>query len=252
MFERIGKERLLEMLLAGTPDRMIDALVAASPDDQVELAALREGLVLEAMAATPTVKPRASVRDRLLATRPRPRRPVRPALVVLDMIQDHLTPGRPLEVPRARDIVPALRQRLDEARAASIPVIFVCDTHAADDPDYHDWPLHALEGTPGADPWPALGLAPSDRIVRKRTYSAFAGSNLGDLLDELRTDRIILTGCATEIGVAVTAADALQRGFVVDVPPDSQAGTSFLLEQITMLTLSAMPPYDPRYLRGAA
>ncbi len=249
MVDRVGRERLLEMLLAGTPDRVINVLAAASPEDATDLAELRESLALEALTAPPAT-PSKALRERLLATRPRVRRPKRPVLLVVDMIQDHLTPGKPLEVPRARDVVPALRKRLEEARSAGIPVIFVCDTHSPDDPDFDAWPVHALEGTPGADPWPELGVEPSDHLVRKRTYSAFTGSTLGPLLDELGADQIILTGCATEIGLAATATDALQRGFVVTIPPDSQAGTSAIGEQVTLLSLSAMPPYDPRYLRS--
>ena len=56
----------------------------------------------------------------------------------------------------------------------------------------------------------------------------------------------------TEVGIAATATDALQRGFVVTVPPDCQAGSTALTEQLTLLSLSTMPPYDPRYLRSAA
>jgi len=249
MIERLGRERILELLLAGTPDRFLEAAARVSPEDAAEIRALREELALEAMTVAP-VAPSASARERFLARKPRPRRPERPVVVVLDMIGDHLTPGLPLEVPRARDVVPALRQHLDEWRAAGMPIIFVCDTHTPDDPDFGAWPIHALEGTSGADPIPELGRMPTDHLVRKRSYSAFNHSTLGPLLDELRADQIILTGCATEIGISVTAADALQRGFVVTVPPDSQAGTTFLGEQMTLLTLSTMPPYDPRYLRA--
>jgi nicotinamidase-related amidase len=169
--------------------------------------------------------------------------------VVLDMIVDHLTPGRPLEVPRARDIVPALQGRLTQARSEGIPVIYACDSHAPDDPDFEEWPLHAIEGSEGAQIWPALAPVPGDHVVKKPTYSAFSRSSLGPLLEELGADHIILTGCATELGLQATAVDALQRGYVVTVPPDSQAGVSEVVEGLTLLTLSAMPPYDPIHLR---
>src|SRR5262249_26254879 len=151
--------------------------------------------------AGPDAKPPASLRERILAKKPRPVRPRRPAVVVLDMIQDYLTPGGPLEVPRARAIVPALKARLEAARREQIPVVYVCDTHAPDDPDYCVWPLHALEGTPGADVWPEIAPEPGETVVRKPTYSAFTRSNLGPVLDEMGIDQIILTGCATEIGI---------------------------------------------------
>lgn len=247
--ERFGKEQLLEMILAGCAPRIIDTVVGISPADAADLGELRTSLVDFALAETAPQEPSAALRERLLHSRPRVRRPERPVMIVLDMIQDHLTPGKPMEVPRARAILPALQRRLLEARSAHIPIVYVCDTHPPDDPDFRDWPVHAVAGTPGADPWPEIAPERGDHIVRKRTYSAFTGSDLGALLDELQADKILLTGCLTEIGVSATAHDALQRGFVVEIPPDVQAGASAVAEQVTLISLSLMPPFEPRFLR---
>lgn len=247
--ERFGKEQLLEMILAGTSPRIIDTVVGISPADATDLVELRDGLADLALAEAPPVTPPAALRERLLRTKPRVRRPERPVMIVLDMIQDHLTPGKPMEVPRARAIVPALQKHLADARAKSVPIIYVCDTHPPDDPDFRDWPVHAVEGTAGADPWPAIAPLRDDHLIRKRTYSAFTQSELGPLLDELGADEILLTGCLTEIGVSATAHDALQRGFVVTIPPDAQAGASEIAENVTLLSLALMPPFEPRYLR---
>jgi nicotinamidase-related amidase len=248
MTERIGRERLLARLLSGTPDRTLDALCSVIPADAADLRGIRDDLVDLASAVSP-VAPPARLRGRLLEAHHRPVRPRRPVLVVLDMIKDHLTPGRPLHVSRALDIVPALQRRLANARGAGIPVVYACDSHDAGDPDYESWPLHALEGSEGAEVWPDLAPQPGDRVVKKPTYSAFVRSDLGPALEELGADQIILTGCATELGMQATAIDALQRGYVVTVPPDSQAGVSAMAEDLTLLTLSTMPPYDPIYLR---
>ena len=100
MIEPFGREELLAMLLARKPEGVLDMVAAASPEDAAELVRLRESLVDLALVAEPVV-PRPGLRERVLAHGLcRPRRPV---LVVLDMINDHLTPGRPMEVPRARD-----------------------------------------------------------------------------------------------------------------------------------------------------
>jgi len=250
MMDRLGRERLLELQLAGTPDRVLASLTAASPEDMADLVTLREELAALALDA-PAVEPPKRLRERLLATRPRARRPRRPVLVVLDMINDYLTPGRPLEVPRARDVVPAVKERIAWAHEKNVPVIYVCDTHEPDDEDFRDWPRHAVAGTEGAEVWPAIAPSPGDHFVHKRTYSAFTGSSFGPLLDELHADQIILTGCATEIGMLATAKDALERGFVVTIPPDCQAGTSAIAEQVTLVTLAALVPFEPRYLRAA-
>jgi nicotinamidase-related amidase len=249
MIEPFGREELLAMLLARKPEGVLDMVAAASPADGAELARLRDDLADLALAAEP-VAPPPSLRERLLARRPRLRQPEHPVLVVLDMLNDHLTPGQPMEVPRARDIVPALQRRLADARARSIPVVYVCDSHEGDDGD--GLPDHARAGTEGAEVWPALAPQPGDRIVKKPGFSGFHSSNLGPVLDDLDADEIILTGCATEIGLMATAAAALDRGFVVTVPADAQAGMSEMGEQVALLTLLTMRPHDPRYLRPRA
>ena len=159
------------------------------------------------------------------------------------MLNDHLTPGRPLEVPRARDVVPALSARLDEARKKGIPVVYIVDQHEADDPDLELWPAHNIRGTPGDEVWPALAPKPGDRVVTKPTYSAFTSSTLEQVLDELKVDTLVLTGCLTEIGMLATATRALELGFAVDVPADSQAGSSEEAEKAAMTFLRLMPPY---------
>jgi nicotinamidase-related amidase len=109
-----------------------------------------------------------------------------------------------------------------------------------------------VEGTPGAEPWPDLAPEAGDVVIRKRTYSAFMGSDLGALLDRLGADEIVLTGCSTELGLTATAIDALQRGFVVTVPEDCQAGSTPATEMASLAALSVMPPFEPRYQRSAA
>lgn len=251
MMERVGTERLWELLLAGTPDRILDALAAPSPEDQADLKSLRALIGRLGVSAQP-VQPRPGLRARLLEkTRPHPRKPKHPALLVCDMLRDHLEPGGPLEIPRARDIVPAVKERLATARKDAVPVVYVCDAHEASDPDYRDWPTHALIGSKGAEVWPEIAPQAGDHVVHKRTYSAFAGSNLEALLDRLGTDEIEIMGCATEVHLFATAVDALQRGFAVKIPPATQAGLTPIAEQVTMAALSTMVPFEPRYLRDA-
>jgi nicotinamidase-related amidase len=164
-------------------------------------------------------------------------------MLVVDMQNDHLTRGRPLEVPRARDIVPALVARLDLARREGIPIVYVLDEHEPDDSDLDIWGTHNVKGTPGAEVWPALAPKPGDLVVRKPTYSAFVRSNLADVLSELRVDTLVLTGCATEVGLLATATDALQRGYAVEIPPDAQAGATAASEQVALGLVQLLAPY---------
>jgi nicotinamidase-related amidase len=235
----------VEFLLQGRPDRVTTALLSVeSPEVRRAVRDAQETLAALALLEEP-VAPSAELRDRIVKSvegRFRLARE-RKAILVIDMLNDHLTPGGALEVPRARDVVPALRTRLEAARAAGMPVVYVCDEHDPDDPDLDEWTTHNVKGTKGAEVWPDLAPESGDRTVHKHTYSAFTGSNLEAVLDELRVDTLVVTGCLTEIGLLATATDALQRGFAVEVPPDSQAGASLMAEQAALHMLSVMPPY---------
>ena len=71
------------------------------------------------------------------------------AVIVVDMLNDFVKPGAPLEVPKTRTIISSIRDQVAKARAEQRPVIFICDAHAADDPEFSrmGWPPHAVKGT---------------------------------------------------------------------------------------------------------
>jgi nicotinamidase-related amidase len=239
---------LAAAVCAGRPERVLDITLAQEPPEvRAAFAATAEALATLALAETP-VAPSAGLRDRLMQTLATRQAPRRRALVVLDMIKEHLTPGMPLEVPRARDIVPALSARLEAARREGTPVVYLVDEHDPSDADLDavtGWGAHAIKGSEGTDVWPAIAPQPGDRIVKKATYSAFTDSAFASVLGELKVDTIVLTGCLTEIGMLATATDALQRGFAVEVPADSQAGANPMSEQVALGVLAVMPPYGP-------
>lgn len=237
---------LLAFVLAGRPERLTDMAVAQMPPEQrAAVGLVAETVSALAAAQAPTGAP-TTLRDRIVTTlKQKQARRTRRAVLVVDMINDHLTPGRPLEVPRARTIVPAVARRLDDARAEGTPVVYVLDRHEPGDPELDEWSTHAVEGTEGAGVWPDLAPRPGDHVVTKPTYSSFTGSQLEQLLDDLRVDTLVLTGCATEVQLLFTATDALQRGFAVELPADSQAGQSEPAEQFAMGLVAALPPYSP-------
>lgn len=236
---------LLAVLLAGRSDQLADlALGDKAAPLAPELAAMREGLAAMALAADP-VAPSAALRARILGSVEKATEAPRRALVVIDMQNDALSPGGPLEVPRARAIVPALAARIESARREGTPVVYVVDVHEPDDSDLDAWSAHNIVGSKGAEVWPALAPKPGDAVVQKPTYSAFTRSRLADVLKELRIDTLVLTGCLTEVGVLATATEALQRGYAVEVPPDSQAGATEVNEHVAMGIMQLLPPYGP-------
>ena len=234
---------ILGFVHAGRPERIDDGMLALAPSSFREgVRFVRETVASIALLLVDYVTA-ARLRDRILQSISRrlPRR----ALLVLDMIHDHLAPGALLEVPRARDVVPALQSRIEAARARGVPIVYVVDEHAPDDPDLDAWGTHAVKGTKGAEVWGEIAPVAGDRIVKKPSYSAFFESELEVVLDELEVDTLVLTGCLTEIGIMATATDAMQRGYAIEVPPDSQAGASTFAEAATLGTLRVMAPFGP-------
>lgn len=144
------------------------------------------------------------------------------ALLVIDMLNDFVLPGAPLEVPNTRKIVAAIRRRIDLARSKGFPVIYVCDAHLPDDPEFSrmHWPPHAVRGTAGAQVIAELAPQGTDPVVEKTGYSGFHQTGMEGLLQALKVDRLILTGCVTNICVLYTAYDAVSRGYEVTVPTD--------------------------------
>ncbi|HEY2515759.1 MAG TPA: cysteine hydrolase [Polyangiaceae bacterium] len=251
----MNEERIAELVaavLAGRPERLLETALATEPPEvRAAFFQVAESIAALGLANEP-LAPNAGLRARVLATvsarLAAKAAGAGKAIVVLDMIKEHLTPGGPLEVPRARLIVPALQARLEQARAKGTLVIYLLDEHDPADEDLdgvEGWGAHAIAGSEGTEVWPALAPHAGDRVVKKSTYSGFTGSKLGDVLDELKVETIELTGCLTEIGILATATDALQRGFKVEVPLELQAGSGEIAERVALGVLGIMTPYGP-------
>jgi nicotinamidase/pyrazinamidase len=104
------------------------------------------------------------------------------------------------------------------------------------DPDYRTtWPLHCLQGTPGAEFHPALDASLLDAEVLKgvgeHAYSAFEGAtpdgaSLDGLLAGHGADHLVACGLATDYCVLRTVLDARTRGIPVTVLADLIAGVA--------------------------
>ena len=92
------------------------------------------------------------------------------------------------------------------------------------------WPVHCVQGTPGAELYPALDQAKVDVIIDKgqdpnsQGYSAFQDTNLGELLRERGVERLFVTGLATDYCVKNSVLDALGLGLEVTVVEDAVRG----------------------------
>jgi nicotinamidase-related amidase len=154
------------------------------------------------------------------------------ALIVIDMLNDFLDPGGSLYVgAQAREIIPFVAQKIAAFRAQGHGVIFVCDAHTIDDPEFGAFPAHAVKGSWGAGIIPELTPAPCDYRVDKTRHSAFDLTNLDDLLQEEQVEEVHLVGVLTSICILSTVQDLFHRKLpglvyrqgVADTDPEAHA-----------------------------
>lgn len=150
------------------------------------------------------------------------------ALLVIDMLNDFVLEGAPLEVPEAKKVIPNIKREIEKARAQGLPVIYINDAHAQDDKEFlkFGWPSHAVKGTKGAEVVDELKIQEGDIVIEKTTYSGFYNTYLDETLKRLSVDSLRLVGCVTHICVMFTASDAVLRDYKVTVVKDAVAGLS--------------------------
>jgi len=194
------------------------------------------------------VSDRAATFERVLALEPG-----RTALIVVDMQRGFLDPGEALEVPPARDIVPAIRTLLEAFRARHLPVAFTEFTyspavpvlvgalHPEHRPALPGAPRgfglpssNCLEGTDSARTIPALAPHADEPVIRKRWYDGFAGTELDGVLRARGATSLVVTGTMTDICVLSTVVGAFNREYRITVVED---GVATLWPEIQRATL---------------
>lgn len=150
----------------------------------------------------------------------------REALIIIDMLNDFVLKGAPLEVPATRKVMPTIRKEIVSARRRRSPVIYVCDTHSPHDVEFtkFGWPHHAVKGTRGAEVVRQLKPHKGDTLIEKKTYSGFYKTRLESTLKKKKINALRLTGCVTHICVLFTAYEASLRGYTITVPEKCVAG----------------------------
>ena len=179
--------------------------------------------------------------------------PGRTALVVVDMQRGFLDPGEAMEVPPAREIVPAIQNLLGVFRSRRLPVVFTEFVYSESvpvligrlHPEHRPAPPGAprgfglpssscLEGTSSAETVPDLAPRPDEIVVRKRGYDAFAGTLLDRALRARNVTSLVVTGTMTDICVLATVTAALHREYRVTLVED---GVATLWPEIQRATL---------------
>jgi len=140
------------------------------------------------------------------------------ALVVVDLQKGIV--GLPCAHP-VEGVVARSRALADAFRARGFPVVLVNVTGAA--PGRTEQPPRSLDGLPAdfAELVPELGRQPDDITVTKRSWGAFATTDLDARLKSLGVTQVVVTGVATATGVEATARQAYELGYNVTLATDA-------------------------------
>jgi nicotinamidase/pyrazinamidase len=175
------------------------------------------------------------------------------ALIIVD-VQNDFVPAGALAVPDGDAVVPvinALQPRFDlvvatqdwhppshGSFAANHPGRKVYDVIDLNGLPQVLWPVHCVQGTPGAAFVLGLDRSPIIRVFQKGTdpgidsYSGFfdnghrKATGLGDYLKQRGVDAVYVCGLATDYCVKFTALDARQLGFETCLIEDAARGVN--------------------------
>src|SRR5215204_4487829 len=157
--------------------------------------------------------------------------PSKTAMIVVDMQNDFVAAGAPLESAAGRAMVPNLQRALACCREQGIPVIYTAHVHRADGCDLgllgHAPPIARRDalvaGSAGAAIFPEIAPRADEIVITKHRYSAFYGTDLEIILRGLGVTTVVIAGVTTENCFHATARDAFFRDYQVIVLSDATA-----------------------------
>jgi nicotinamidase-related amidase len=146
----------------------------------------------------------------------------RPALIVIDMLNDFLEKWAPA---RRQELVRSINELVELMRQLGHPIIWIRQEFEPDlrdaFPEMKDKGIRiTIKGTAGCEIASDLATDPADVVVVKKRYSAFFGTELEQMLGRWKTDVLILAGINTHACVRMTAIDAYQRDWRIIVAAD--------------------------------
>lgn len=140
------------------------------------------------------------------------------ALIVIDL-QKGIVNGN--FIHPIGEVIDRTRALIDVFRAKNLPVVLV---NVAGRPPgrTEQGPRSNVSFSEGwADLLPQLDRQPSDIVVTKRTWGAFATTDIQQQLKARRVTQAVVTGVVTSVGVEATARQAYEQGFNVTLALDA-------------------------------
>ena len=157
----------------------------------------------------------------------------KPALLIIDMQNDFVLEGKPLNVAGARAVLPKIQAVLAEFRKRALPVFHILRVHRADGSDveiirqelFRKQPF-AVAGTPGAAVVTELAPLRDEYIIEKTRMSAFIGTELDLMFRTLGVTTVYVAGIQTPNCIRTTVFDAIAYNYPVVLIDDATGASS--------------------------
>lgn len=161
------------------------------------------------------------------------------ALIVVDMQNDFVREGAPMELPSCRAAIPNARRVIDACRKQGIPIVYLKFVAGPKESLIWTWSKKLapevkccwknhkrayadIEGEAEAtDIVAELAPRPADFIVEKYSYGGFYETNLHSILVACRARDVIVFGAATPFCVDDTVTGAFDRQYRVFLVADA-------------------------------
>ncbi|MFC1857076.1 cysteine hydrolase family protein [Thermodesulfobacteriota bacterium] len=141
------------------------------------------------------------------------------ALIIIDMLNDFMDEAGALYCGEtARAIIPFIKERLLTSRRDGDLVVFLKDSHDECDKEFERFPDHCVENTWGSEIIAELAPEPQEKIIPKKRFSGFFGTNLENILETGGITEVEVVGVCTSICVMDTVGGLADRDYPITVP----------------------------------
>ena len=163
----------------------------------------------------------------------------KPAMLIVDMQNDFVRVGAPMEVPQARETIPQHQQLIQYFRKSRLPIVYTrflagserrllwefsprlapptLACHAGHQRFYAD--IHKTLDCAGIID--EIAPKPEDSVIDKLGYGAFHETKLDERLHQLAVESLVVTGTVTQICVEDTAREAFHYGYKTTLVSDA-------------------------------
>ncbi len=136
------------------------------------------------------------------------------ALLVIDVQNEYVTGNLPIEYPGIQHSLANIGRAMDAAQLAGLPVVVVQNTSPAGAPVF-------AKGSPGWEFHTVVSSRPYSHYIEKALPSAFAGTDLGEWLNQNHIDTLVVAGYMTHNCDDATIKHALHVGLAVEFLSDA-------------------------------